>query len=370
MPYYDGYDENRDASPQEYDNRYVSYDNRGPRWRGRESHAMWARDHSIDERGQIQGPFPYVPHSLAHVYQGIHDQKVYQYRDRVMRDSVDLSLGGLNLMQSYRPGGSAALESGKYQQAAGLQMQRASMIQPMDLMGDYRRYIGERERRKREIAFRQNLYGGIGAAIGSFWAPQYAMVAQNHFNQASQLYTEQEQPAYQASTSQNVPNPQGQGGEQTRASQGPQGESSLPAGQGPALEQPDPYGDQSQGAGGGPMGGMPTGALPSTSDGSDGGGGPAPLQSDPYEEGGPSSGGGDGQDGQMAGGGGATPAYMPPGADGDFSSTARARHAAQSTPYYLQAPIDEAMATSYEQDPFYDHLNAEIDYQMYIRRAQ
>lgn len=379
MPYYDGGLGSGSGDMQNYNNnRYVTYNNRGPQWRGREAHAAWAQNNYIDERGQLQGDFQYVPHSLAHVYQGIHDVRTYNYRDQVMRDSVDMSRGAANLMSSYRPGGSAAQEAGIYQQTAALNMQRASQIQPMDLMGDYRRYVNERERRKREIAFRQNLYMGIAAAAGSYFNPVYAQAATKHFDNASKLYANDGSQAggYSANTAAG----QGQqGGQQAMGAQqgGQAGASTISPQAMKALQ--SQQGQQGQQQTGGAVHGAITGANAGSAYAStltkdqgnksvQGGMAATGGQGYGYADGG---GGGGGTGSSMGGGGsfqgGGGGGYQP-GADGDFTSNAYARRASMESPY-LNTVVGEAVVSKYENDSFYSQLSAEIDYEMYLRRT-
>lgn len=381
MPYYDGGLGSGSGDMQNYsNNRYVTYNNRGPQWRGREAHAAWARNNYIDERGQLQGDFQYVPHSLAQVYQGIHDVRTYNYRDQVMRDAVDMSRGAANLMSSYRPGGSAAQEAGIYQQTAALNMQRASMIQPMDLMGDYRRYVNERERQKRETAFRQNLYMGIAAAAGSFFSPQYVSAAKSHFNKASDLYAGDQmgETGYSANTGGGQ-----QGGQQALgAQQGQQANASTISPQAMQALQSQ-QGQQGQQEAGGAVQGALTGANAGSAYAStlvqdqgnksvQGGMAATGGQGYGYADGGGGAGGGGGTGAGMGGGGGSFKTgggigYQP-GADGDFTSNAYARRASMESPY-LNTVVGEAAVSKYENDSFYSQLSAEIDYEMYLRRT-
>lgn len=385
MPYYDGGLGSGSGDMQNYNNnRYVTYNNRGPVWRGREAHAAWAKNNYIDERGQLQGDFQYVPHSLAQTYQGIHDVRTYNYRDQVMRDSVAMSKGAANLMSSYRQGGSAAIESGIMQQTAGLNMQRASMIQPMDLMQDYRRYVNERERRAREISFDQNLYAGIAAGIGASFNPVYADAAQGHFEQASADYTASQMggTGYSGNVAGGQAQGGGGGGQQARpAVSGGVGSSGGSSLMGSAMAQDG----QGQGvAGVGAMVGAQGGtAAASTLQGGGGAGPQGGTRGASLTGSGPQSGGGSGGGSGSGGGGGGTGAGSggggkmvqwgggfgnPTGADGDFSSNAYARNGAAQSPYVSTA-MGQAVADRYEDDEFYDWYNAEIENEMLKRRS-
>lgn len=90
--------------------------------------------------GAPRGPVALPPADVALQWQAEHDRRVWDYRQRLMRSASNFGRGGLGLLQSFRQGGSAAIEAGQYNTLAGIEMQRASMTQPLDLLGDYRRH--------------------------------------------------------------------------------------------------------------------------------------------------------------------------------------------------------------------------------------
>lgn len=127
-------DPNRQLMGQEYfkDEERLS-------WRDN-ANELWQSEHGIDPRtGGITGPMGPIPHGIALQWQAIHDQAVWNARNRMAQEAQRYSQGAIGLMSSYRAGGGAAIQSNVYGQAAGVQLQRAQMLQPLDLLGDYRR---------------------------------------------------------------------------------------------------------------------------------------------------------------------------------------------------------------------------------------
>lgn len=127
----------------------------------------WESSHSIDpETGQLIGAPGPVPANIGLKWQDIHQQAIWNYRQRLMGASTDYLKGALGNLQRSRPGGGAALESGLYQSLSGNLLQRASMTQPMDLLGDYRRDAEAQARRRARNASYLQLAGSLaGAAI-------------------------------------------------------------------------------------------------------------------------------------------------------------------------------------------------------------
>lgn len=100
------------------------------------------REHGIDlATGGITGSLGLIPHSIAQQWQAAHDQAVWNARNRMGREALRMTQGAAGLMSSYRAGGSAALLSNVHGQMANMQMRRAEMMQPLDLLGDYRREL-------------------------------------------------------------------------------------------------------------------------------------------------------------------------------------------------------------------------------------
>lgn len=105
-----------------------------------DAHSRYNREHGIDTNtGGITGPLGPVPAGLAQQWQAAHDQAVWNARNRMSREALRMAQGGVGLMSSYRSGGGASVLSGGYQNLGQMQLQRAQMMQPLDLLGDYRR---------------------------------------------------------------------------------------------------------------------------------------------------------------------------------------------------------------------------------------
>lgn len=101
---------------------------------------LWEAEHGIDPRtGDITGPAGPIPGGIGLKWQAVHDQMVWRARNRMAQDALRYAQGATGLMSSYRAGGGAAIQSNVYGNLANVQMNRAQMMQPMDLLGDYRR---------------------------------------------------------------------------------------------------------------------------------------------------------------------------------------------------------------------------------------
>lgn len=108
-------------------------------WR-EDANRLWEAEHGIDpETGDITGPAGPIPAGIGMKWQAIHDQAVWRSRYRMAQEALRMAQGATGLMTSYRAGGGAALQSGVYGQMANVQLQRAQMHTPLDLLGDYRR---------------------------------------------------------------------------------------------------------------------------------------------------------------------------------------------------------------------------------------
>lgn len=108
-------------------------------WR-EDAQQLWEKEHGIDPRtGGLTGPMGQVPAGIALKWQGIHDQAVWNARNRMAQDAFRYAQGATGLMSSYRSGGGAAIQSNVYGNLSNVRMNQAQMLQPLDLLGDYRR---------------------------------------------------------------------------------------------------------------------------------------------------------------------------------------------------------------------------------------
>lgn len=127
-------DPNRQLMGQEYfkDEEFLT-------WRD-DASKLWESEHGIDPRtGAITGPMGQIPAGIALKWQGIHDQTVWNARNRMAQDALRYAQGATGLMSSYRAGGGAAIQSNVYGNLSNVRMNQAQMLQPMDLLADYRR---------------------------------------------------------------------------------------------------------------------------------------------------------------------------------------------------------------------------------------
>jgi len=166
------------------------YDPNAPGWKPG-AVDRWTGDHYIDpETGLLTGPYPLPPASVARGYQALHDRAIWERRQRYMdqaqttlRDATAYQQGALGLLQSYRAGGSSAIEAGIYNQVAGGRraeaagyFQQAQMTQPLDLLGDLRREEGAkaagRAERANERAFIAGLVGNGTVAYTTYAGQQ------------------------------------------------------------------------------------------------------------------------------------------------------------------------------------------------------
>lgn len=152
--------------------------------------AKWQQQNTIDPNtGLLVGPSPLPPADMARVYQALHDRGVWLYRQRLMQMGIGrlqqgnqsaqrYMQGALGLLQSYRAGGSAALEAGIYNQLgsfaqnaganeANAYFQQAAQTQPLDLLGDLRRKeIADAQGRADRAADRNFIIGIGGLVVG------------------------------------------------------------------------------------------------------------------------------------------------------------------------------------------------------------
>lgn len=140
--------------------------------------ARYRAEHSIDPNtGMVTGPLGPVPAKSGPLFQAAHEQAVWQARQRRGQSAANYMKGALGLLQSYRPGGGAALESGIYQNLASVELQRANLLQPMDLLGDYRRDVSHQARKaakKQQTISTAVQIAGIAASVAApYLAPAF-----------------------------------------------------------------------------------------------------------------------------------------------------------------------------------------------------
>ena len=94
---------------------------------------------SIDpSTGLLSGPLAQPPAELAPELQAQSDRAMLRLRQQRMQEATDMQRGALGLMQSYRPGGGAALEAGVYDRTAASLRAEAAAYTPPDLLFPYR----------------------------------------------------------------------------------------------------------------------------------------------------------------------------------------------------------------------------------------
>ena len=350
---------------------------------GAETYSTWFQNNRINPNtGLLEGDFPFVPHTYARQIQMEADMVAERRRQSMMQGGINYMQGATGLLQSYRPGGSAALESGIYQQTAGLMFERARMTQPLDYMSDLRRQEQDEAASRARRAERRSQYvqigttlatiaagaltGGAGAAAVAGIAGAGAAIANRSGGGGGFSYSGGQMGAYNSYDRQTSSlNTMGQAGMGTGTAGGPMT-------QGPPVPGMPAYGGGAAGPMAGPMPG-PTGApaappaAPAATSGAtlipEGAGG-APAGG-PMPSGGPAgpvAGGGSGaapamQEGQP---GAASPQAL--GATGDFSARGLSMEAA-----VMGAQADVASAAEraavldyasevYETDPFFRTL--------------
>lgn len=127
-----------------------------------------------DETGRPVGQMPRGNFALDYQYEA--DRRTQQRRDALWSDARQALQRGAGLLESYRPGGAAALSSGIYGQMAGMYGQQAMTQESPDLLMGYREHkqeMADYERKKAEGKARllsiasagtTLLGGGIGGA--------------------------------------------------------------------------------------------------------------------------------------------------------------------------------------------------------------
>lgn len=128
----------------------------------------WESQHSINpETGALEGPGGVVPGEVSLKWQQMHEQAVYNYRQRLMGGAQDYLQGAAGNLQRFRPGGAAAIESGIYSQMGQQQMQQAQMTEPLNLMRDYERMQAEKAAKDAKKASQLSAIAQIGSALGA-----------------------------------------------------------------------------------------------------------------------------------------------------------------------------------------------------------
>jgi hypothetical protein len=314
-----------------------------------------------------------VPHNVALQMQAQSDQGIWRSKQAMMRSGMNYAKGALGLLQSFRPGGGATLESGIYNQLGMMEFQRAAQTDYLDLLGDYRRKREDDARRAAKKAADKAMYTqiataviGAGAMIATGGAAAPAVMAMGAVGSAAAASraagagaSAATSPQMQSQATGPIPNaaniqqPAGGGGGMS----GPTGSGPVPAaGNAPseldiglANRLGQPY-EMAQ-AGGGQRAQMQNVSMGAGL--ADIGGGGAAVQ-------GGGAGGGMkqvAQPGQAAVG---TSALV--GSDGDFSPTAYAANGARS---YVDMPMQALTATSaanmMDDDPFFSTMTVAVN---------
>jgi len=115
-----------------------------------------------DEAGFPVGPMPRGKYSLDYQYEA--NRRAESQRRALWGDAQNSMRQGLDLFQSYRPGGSAAAASGMFGQKAGLYATQALNTSAPDLLIDWREQIRQRaEENANELNRNAQLITGLSA---------------------------------------------------------------------------------------------------------------------------------------------------------------------------------------------------------------
>lgn len=115
-----------------------------------------------DEQGFPVGPMPKGKYALDYQYEA--NRRAEQRRMALWGDAQNSMRQGLDLFQSYRPGGSAAAASGMYGQKAGLYATQALNTSAPDLLIDWREQIRARaEENANELNRNAQLITGLSS---------------------------------------------------------------------------------------------------------------------------------------------------------------------------------------------------------------
>lgn len=309
------------------------------------------------------GQYGLIPHEIALQYQAAHNTKIWELRQRMMRGGLAYGRGALNLQQSFRQGGGAAIEAGTYQGLMGGKFQQAAMTEPLDLLGDYRREQESQARMKSNRAAERQLavqtIGTIGAIAAGFATGGAGFALLPALTAGMNAYgAHQNRQAVEASARAGYDN-----GQTPRGPSGPGGYNpQMPPGMsGPPMP-------PSGGAQGGPLPGTPGGPIGAPPPGGPQGLGASQSQLAPDQpQGGASSPGGQdqpvgSQQGQAGGAGGVGMGSPAVGADGNFTPVAYAMNGAATAQHPIQnALMMKQVADSVESDPFYPAFHAAVN---------
>lgn len=125
-----------------------------------------------DEAGFPVGPMPRGKYALDYQYEA--NRRAEQHRRVLWGDAQNSMKQGLDLFQTYRPGGSAAAASGMFGQKAGLYATQALNTSAPDLLIDWREQIRARAEEKADTMNRNSqLITGLSAfnILGGTAAP-------------------------------------------------------------------------------------------------------------------------------------------------------------------------------------------------------
>lgn len=333
----------------------------------------WNQHQSFDPYGGFNGPLGAPPHGSALHAQAAHDRAVWDAKNRLGQSASNWLQGSAGLLQSYRPGGGATMEAGIYNQLANVDLQRSQMLQPLDLMGDYRRHSSvEASRAGRQNGLIGSVLQGVGA-VASLIPGVGPMVGMPLMAAGAGF---QGQAAQQRASAGGG----GGGGQQQGGGIGGLGPLGMLAQSGMAM---------TQGGGGGfATPGEAPRAMPGGGSGAPTGtpGGPGAAPASP------------GVPGQGGAAGGAAPAMLTPGPgsganvaegagmqqggmggigapvgsmDGDFRPTRYAMHGlgASMAPQVMQAAMSTHMAVMLQQDRFLPAYSAAVDRELMRRLA-
>jgi hypothetical protein len=124
--------------------------------------------YTFDPRtGAMQGPNTLPGADIAADVQAKQDQVMREMQIRKLQDATRMEMGALGLMQSYRPGGGAALEANVYGRAAGSLRAETAAMQPLDLMYNARKEDADPARRAANRASRRGMFGNIIGGIAT-----------------------------------------------------------------------------------------------------------------------------------------------------------------------------------------------------------
>lgn len=138
-----------------------------PQW-DYQSQSPYSGNVQWDETGRPVGQMPRGNFALDYQYEA--DRRTQQRRDVLWSDARQALQRGAGMLESYRPGGAAALSSGVYGQMAGMYGQQAMTQESPDLLMGYREHkqeMADYERKKAEGKARLLSIASMGmSAIG------------------------------------------------------------------------------------------------------------------------------------------------------------------------------------------------------------